>query len=737
LKKILFISLAVVLALSMALIGCTPEEGEGEGEGEVRTTGAYLDAVLITEEPNFAQAVARLQSDDLDVFAYGLADSDLFETVLGDPDLNYVSSLGSYNEFTFNPVGPVFNATGKLNPFAVQEFREAMNWLVDRDYIVDEIMGGLGVPRILPISTAGVDGTVRFPTEVAALEAEYAYDVTQAQTVINSVMTSLNATWESDMWKYDGEQVEIIGCIRTEDERQDMGDYFGDLLEDEGFLVTRIYGTSGVLSDYWRGDPNRGVFSYYTGGWVSTVIPLDEGDNFGAFYTNLWSAMGPLWQAYENDPTFYAAAEALWNYDYADMTERAGYFTTCLDKSMEESQRIWLCDRSSFSPMRNDVRLAHDAYGGIYGSWMWAQTAHFIDGAGDPILGGTMRIGTGGILTEPWNPVAGTNWVYDMFPIRATGDMGTQPDTQTGLRWDGRLEKADVVVQTGQPVEVENTDWCTLSFSPSIVVPLDAWADWDAETEEFLTVEDRFGSSETTAVRLTRAYFPEDIFEVPLHDGSTLSLGDFIMSAILNFDRAKPESDLYDEDYVAEFTAWMSVFKGVKFITDEPGYGLVVEFYSDLCQLNAELMCTYTSTFFPTYSQGPGMWHTIALGIKAEEDGDLAFGTGKATELVIEWTSFIAGPSIPILKDKLDEALAAAYPANIPYAPTLGDYVDAAEATERFTNLSDWYDAYNHFWVASGPFYLFKAFTTEKVIELRRFEDYPDPIGSWDFLIDM
>lgn len=728
--KLIVTIIAMISIIAMVLPGCT----SGPITPPERDTGPHLDEVLITSEPNFAAAVFRLQNDDLDVFAYGLADADLFQEVQSDPDLTYVSSLGSYNELTLNPVGPVFSGSGKLNPFAVPAFREAMNWLIDRDYIVNEIMGGLGNPRVLGISTAGVDGTVRFEAEVAALETKYAHNTAKAETAINSVMASLGATKVDGKWMYNDEQVEIKGSIRTEDERKEMGDYFGDLLEDQGFVVTRNYGTSGVLGDSWRGDPNRGVFHYYTGGWVSTVIPLDEGDNFGAFYTNLWSAMGALWQAYVSDPEFYDAAEALWNYDYAGMTERGNYFKTCLTKSMEDSVRIWLCDRASFSPMRDDVRLAHDAYGGIYGSWMWAQTAHFIDDAGEPIVGGTMRVGTGGILTEPWNPIAGTNWVYDMFPIRATGDMDTHPDTQTGLRWAGRLEKAEVIVLQGQPVEVENTEWCTLTFVPEIQVPLDAWADWDASSQTFETVRDRFGPSGTTAVRETKAYFPKDIFETPLHDGSTLSIGDFIMGTILTFDRAKPESDLYDLDYVPEFEAFMDVFKGVKFITDDPNYGLIVEYYSDLCQLNAELMVVPGATQFPTYSQGPGMWHTIALGIQAEEAGELAFGRGKAEELEIEWMSFIAGPSIAILKSKLDSAKASNY---IPFEPTLGDYITDAEATERWTNLSSWYDTYKHFWVASGPFYLYKAFTTEKVIQLKRFEDYPDDIGIWDFLIDM
>ncbi len=53
-------------------------------------------------------------------------------------------SYGSYNELTFNPAGPVFSGTGKLNPFGVPAIREAMNYLIDRTYIAEEIMGGPG-----------------------------------------------------------------------------------------------------------------------------------------------------------------------------------------------------------------------------------------------------------------------------------------------------------------------------------------------------------------------------------------------------------------------------------------------------------------------------------------------------------------------------------------------------------------------------------------------------------------
>jgi peptide/nickel transport system substrate-binding protein len=704
------------------------KETEPEPPGpEERTTGPFLDEVLVTREPSTSAAIQQLKTDAMDLYAFGLADAALFQEVVTDPGLKYTQSLGSYNEFTFNPSGPLFTGTGKLNPFAVPELREAMNWLVSREYIVGEIMGGLGNPRYFCFSTAGGDYLTKFSAECAALEAEYAYNLPKATAAITTAMEGMGATLEGGMWMYGGEQVEIIILIKIEDERKDMGDYLASQLEDQGFKVIRTYGPSRDLAPIWLGDPSLGLWHAYTGGWVTTRIPCSEGDNFPFFYTNLAAYMGPLWQAYENDPVFYEAAEKLESGNFATVDEYKALFKTCLLLSMKDNVRMFLCDRASFTPMQVDVQVAADAYGGVYGSWMWAQTAHFTDSAGEPIVGGTMRIATTDILTNPWNPVAGTNWVYDMFPIRATGDNAAHYDTRTFQRWPGRAVKAEVVAQTGTPTGLASgsASWITLTFAPTISVPADAWGGWNAATQTFTPA-----GAGKTAICKSVTYYPKDIFEVPLHDGSTLSAGDFVLGLILTFDRGEPASDIYDEGYVAAYTSFLGYYVGVKLITDDPDYGLIVEYYHDYTSLCAEDM---VFTLWPNYAQGPGMWHNIALGIRAEADNQLAFSQTKSTSLDVEWTSFIAGPSIPILKGHLDTSTATNY---IPYRATMGNFVTEAEAVERWSNLSDFYDTYGHFWVASGPFFLKKAFTTEKVIQLQRFEDYPDPMDRWLFLLE-
>src|SRR5690625_3567346 len=103
--------------------------------------GAWLDEVIFVEEPSQAQGITRLEVGDIDIFADTISNPALFARVEASPFLTYSQSFGSYTELTFNTYGPEFQ-DGRLNPFSVPRIREAMNLLIDRDYVTNEIYGG-------------------------------------------------------------------------------------------------------------------------------------------------------------------------------------------------------------------------------------------------------------------------------------------------------------------------------------------------------------------------------------------------------------------------------------------------------------------------------------------------------------------------------------------------------------------------------------------------------------------
>src|SRR3972149_2487125 len=61
-----------------------------------------------------------------------------------------VQTPGSVNDLFINPVQFSNPQPGvsTYNIFVHQEIRRAMNWLVDRDFIIEQIYGGFGIPYI-------------------------------------------------------------------------------------------------------------------------------------------------------------------------------------------------------------------------------------------------------------------------------------------------------------------------------------------------------------------------------------------------------------------------------------------------------------------------------------------------------------------------------------------------------------------------------------------------------------
>ena len=169
----------------------------------------WVDEVIIVEEPTVTTAVSRLQAGDIDVYATTSSEPVPFQTILNDPNLDYYQTFGSYSELTFNPVGPEFN-DGRFNPFGVRRVREAMNLLIDRDYIAQELYGGLALPKYNMLNNAYVDYS-RVVETARALEFK-THDFETAKHIISEEMMNAGANskmaygltmaslWKSSSW---------------------------------------------------------------------------------------------------------------------------------------------------------------------------------------------------------------------------------------------------------------------------------------------------------------------------------------------------------------------------------------------------------------------------------------------------------------------------------------------------------------------------------------------------------
>ena len=696
-------ALAVATLAAIAL----PWPASADAPGERR--GALVDQIVFTQEPDVGKVAGLIETGSHHVYAQGVGNPAVYQRLRGSERAALDVSYGSSVELTINPAGPEF-LTGELNPFHVPAIREALNRLIDRRYVAEEIYGGLAVPRFLPLSTAFPD-YARLADVARALELGYQHDPAEAERVITAEMKKLGAERASGRWLYKGEPVRVTLLIRTDDARQRVGDYVANLLEDQGFLAERSYRTAEEASRIWiAGDPMAGAWHIYTGAWIATVINRDEADNFSYYYTPR-GRPEPLWQAYEPAPEFDAIADRLQRRDYATWEERQAMMARALELAMADSVRIWVVDQLNVWPRAENVELAVDLAGGVAGSWLWPFTIRFRDE-----VGGNIVFATPSVLTEPWNPIAGSNWLFDTMVIRALGDTELLPDPFTGLFRPQRIASAEVTVVEGVPVG-RTHDWLTLERAPEIVVPPDAWIDWDSGKKRFVSVGAKHPNGLTARTR-TVVRYEEGYLKRRWHDGTQMSLADMVLPWILDFERADEASRLFDAAHVPTFEVFRRHFRGWRIVSTEP---LVIEIYSDQVFPDAE-------SIVAARTPGTLPWHTLALGIRAELAGELAFSSNKSDRLKVDQLNMVAGPSLAILDRHLQAAAEGPF---VPFAETLGPLMRDGEADDRYAALKAWRAARGHYWVSDGPFYLHAVYPLERVLVLRRNEDFPDPSDKW------
>ena len=690
-KKIAIALLAIFFVATIAPLMSYAQEEEVP-------YGAWVDQISFQAESDQAKVLNMLENNEVQLHISDINDPDVFNNIRESPNVDYAMSYGLFFDLTFNPSGPTFPATGKFNPFSNPKIREAMNWLVDRAYIADELMGGLAKPKFLPIVSAFPDYG-KLADVFKELEATYSPDFERAKTAIFQEMSDMGAEFVEGKWYYNDEHVTLKMLIRIDSPpRTRIGDYVSNMLEDLGFATDRMYRTSPEASPLWLwGNPDDGEWHVYTGGWITTVVVRDYGDTYSFHYTprGMWAS--PLSAAYTPDPIFQEIAYRLDDADWATWDERMDLMAKAAQLSFEDSVKVWLVDQTTPFPFRNEIQVANDLAAGLFSSPISAWTIRYKDQ-----VGGTIKASDREVIVDPWNPISGSNWAYDAHIALCTGAREYIFNPYTGLPMAHEFESATVDVLEGAQV-FSTEDWCTLNFVDEIAVPTDAWYEWDYENQEIVTAP-----AGTTARAKVTIDYGDVIGNVKYHDGSVMSKADWVAMWPLDFERNNPDSPLYDASSAPAYGSFRTEFQGLRITSWSP---LILEIYLDFSTLDAELILAEAvaltnidmpidgfDTFWPSMP-----WHAKAIGVLAEEQGLLAWTMMKSDSEELEWMNYLGGPSLAVLEDMLTEAENTEF---VPFADFASEYVEPGEAAERYANLRQWYEDRGHFWVADGQFYL-------------------------------
>ena len=742
--------LSLLAAMSVVLAACAPQVATATEAPQVQTEepaatepptateaptempkterhGGWLDEIDVSVVDGDS-AISQLQAGTIDFYSFGLA-SDVYPAIK-EANLGTTQSFGSYYGISLNPA--VFTDTSVLNPFSNRKIREALNWLIDRNYVNQEIFAGGSLPKFLPVTTQLVEYTNLIDT-ARALEAKYAFNLDKAKEVIDAEMPGMGAELGADgKWQFNGAPVTLIFLIRSDGDgtRKPIGDYVSNQLESVGFTVDRQYKTSSEAFPIWQGTVAAdGQWSMYTAGYIPSGFSSlrDERANIQQSYLNTSIQASEPFISNVSDPEFQKLGDDLAQGNFSSKQERDSMMAHALELALQDSLFVWVIDQQTYSPHNNDVQVTWDLATGPESTNVGPYNLRFKDKEG-----GTLKLGTNDLFTQPWNTVGGSNWVWDASVMRSTtmgtsnivGGGGLMADPYTGLAYPQRIESAELTYKKGLPI-TQNLDWLTVNEVDQVDVPEDAWIDWDAKAQKFITVGEKFPEGLTANIKSVVTY-PADLFEtVKWHDGSPLSVGDFVMSFIQGIDPAKTDSPIYDESLALSINAGLEAFKGYRIASTNP---LTIEYYSDSYNSDAELNILPQWPDSPYGLSGENSWEILAISNLAEAAGELAYTQDKSDAAQIENTSWVGGPSLEILAKYLDQAASESY---IPYEPTLGQYITKEEADLRYANFKKWYQEHGHFWVGTGPYYLDQVFTTEKSLVLKNNTDFVDLADRW------
>jgi len=644
--------------------------------------GPYPDRIILFLQGDETTVIPKIESGEMQAWLWWLS-AESTKVAEASEKVSLVDAYGLYNELFINPL----ETTEGFNPFSIREVREALNWLIDRNYITNEIWFGRGTPKWTIFHPVSPD-YARVAEFMKQLEAKYQYNFEKAKLQIFTALEKAGATLKEGKWYYNGEPITVRILIRIEDERKDTGDYVASQLEKLGFTVERLYKPSRDAFRYWGAlaPTKRGDWHIYTAGWIAMALTAYEDDLPWFMYS---PDNAPLFGEWEPSPLLREAMDKLVNGKYNSMEERNELVKQIAELDLAEGVHIWYLSQIVSFPYSADLGpFVYDLYGGDQNFWA-LRTLRYKTGPG-----GDIKLGARALFIEGFNPGAGFSWLYDVYALYLVQDTGVYPHPHTGRYIPVRGE---FTVETAGP-------------TGKLDVPSDALT-YDIDERSFKSVGTGVKSTSKVTFTYTLGKW---------HHGQPITKADILYAIAEVFRLTNNKTDIYDP--IAASPARMlftKYFKGIKFLDEN-----TAEVYIDYWHPDE----TYIASYADVWPSVP--WELWSLMNKLVSEKKAAWSIDKADEWGVDMLDLTKGTSLALLKSAYDELSAQNY---IP--PELKGIVTESEASERWNAVGNWYNTKGHFWISSGPFMFGKADPDALQMTFEAFREYPFKADKWDNML--
>ncbi len=590
-----------------------------------------------------------------------------------------------------------------INPFCFREVRFAMNYLIDRDYVINNIYRGFAMAMYIPYSPA--DPMYVYLVDLVA-QYKFTYNPALAARIVDRVLSAVGAVKEGGKWYYNGKPITVVGVIRVEDERRIIGDMFARELERLGFTVKRFHLTfSEAIPKVYFTDPMDFQWGFYTEGWGKGAI--DRWDpwliaQFGA----PWFGWMPGWGEasywnYKNETIDkYSQPAALG--EFKSKEEFINDIRNATLLALQESIRIWIATIDTIYPANAKLQgITLDLGAGLrppYNGRSW-----YIPGK-DTIVVGHNWVWTAASI---WNPFGGFTDVYSVDPARLTYDP---------LVWRHPFN--------GEPIPFRATyEVRTAGPDGKLDVPPDAvW--WDAEKDEWVPAHE-LGRTKATSVVV---FDFSKIVGTKFHNGDTITWGDILMYMAASLEIVyDTEKSSLESSLAASSKPILDKIVAIRVLPDEKK----IEVYVDYWHFDPNYIADYvTSAIGSMFLPAPivAMMDYLAFVKKT-----YALSDTRAHAQNIPQLSLVEPEQLDAFEDALKE-LRDMYDAYKSYFTINGQtFLTKDEWEARIEHALEWMDEYENLWISDGPYKLVKLDKNAQKLLLEAFRDPTYPFGPTDW----
>ncbi|MFP4050372.1 MAG: CARDB domain-containing protein [Thermoplasmata archaeon] len=727
--------------------------------------GEFVDSITIEVRTSQQTALGEVATRDLDVFLQTVPGSEYDS--LSDSwkeQMDTYRSIGSYNSQFYNPAHTVspyeveIEGEYQFNPFAIKKIRQAQNFLIDRGMIADEMYDGYAEARYLWIAQSGPGYDEYFRQIQEDMGWSRGGDKEKGLNMVQEAMEAARddednlkgrlRQGDDDFWEYrpssDGEwnDIEITGITRTEDEREEIGEYQSRLLEDCGFQVdNRKMDRTAYSAIIWSSPPEDLEWGFYTGGWLASsaqyyqdVVPAQMHSGWYGYMPGgmvdtadyrygYWSD-GTSWdeEPEEEDAEFYGnrtlakLSTDLYNGWVNDIDQYWNGMVEATRIGAEESVRCFITSTIDYYAYDKD-RIKSAATDVVTG-WSDVFTPRTMRTA-DGTLKAAQYSSQGALYMDNWNELGGSSDVYGLTQKRMAFDGGYNLNPSTGRPMSGRMQwDNDEDIEMDFQWTGEGTD---RKLEKNISVPDNA-VTYDHANKTWTNV----GENVTSATKAT--------YEIDLgawHSGEDLTMADIVGYRAWIWDMTYDDGEgdnLFHGGSASQNRPYFNVLQGE--VWDEENETVTI--YSDYSLPVKEKVGSYLSYYtFPMlhYSQYMATQYLINQNEEYIPSGTGTYSWDEQAEHWVHWLSESQGEDITdTLQNMIDADWSPEFMTNAPI-----DY-DETALEEKMIGIVDFYNTHNHVFVSQGPFMIDTVNAENMYVDFVRFtqeDGYPWPKDYW------